>query len=357
MFNSYPNWVEKYASVIYNLLQSHDAQTHLPFNGFNFYPLFDDLWIDKIYQAIKKFNEMGLKIEEIIEFLPTHSSLKFNLFEIIIDLKTSNTDFKKAKIIVDFFISAIKARALNGDDWMNDNKIKIYKDAEEFLSEKNLIKANKDLSSEVAKIIAGCGTLVHGLYNDYCTDYGYDVFGPYNLPEKFGENATLFIRQFADLKGEGIWPERSSFPYKKIKIHTVYNNLESQSYYIGCHMVYKQSLVENLAYFQVQVDNTLVNSLKELKILREVILKNASQHYVMYKKLGFEDYKRIWLWQLCYQFKNFFTKVGIDWKPSQGMINRVRNKELADYMSNYDFTYNECCEKIGINYLRHIYGK
>lgn len=352
---NYPKWINGYAKAICKLGKSHDPDTHLPFNGFNFYPLFDDLWVDKIYNAIQKFHRSSLKLEEIIDFLPTHSSMKFNLLEIIIDLKTSNTDSSKAKFIVKFFVEAIKMRAVS-KNWYEDNKIWEYEDVEEIIKNKKLVKADRELSIEVGRIIAGCGNLAYGLYNDFCTDYGYDVFGPYDTSRQFGDRASFFVRQFIDLKPVNIWPERKNFPYKTIKVYTIYNNVVSESYYIGCHMNYKQSLVDNLSYFQVEIDNNFVNSLVKLKEVREVILQNASEHYVMYKNVGFEEHKRIWLWQLCYQFKNFFKKVGVDWRPSDEMIKRVKDKELVNYITSYDVSFKKCYENWGINYLKAVYA-
>lgn len=352
----YPEWIDKYAQTLYDLLKTHDTEALLPFNGFNFYPLFDDLWINKIHKAIQKYNESEFGIEDIIKYLPTHSSLKFNLLEIIIDLKTAHTDTLKAKKIVDFFVTAIKARAV-ADDWVNDNRIIDYKDADKIIKEKNLIKADRSLAVEVAKLTAGCGCLVHGLYNDFCTDFGYDVFGPYVLSNRFGKHATLFVRHFLDLKACDIWPKRhDGFPYETIKIHSAYNNVIAKSHYMGCHMVYEQSLIDNLAYFQVEIDGKFVNSLDELRNVKDVVLADASSQYVKYKNLGFEEHKRIWLWQLCYQFKDFFGKMGVDWRPSDEMINRVKNKKLISYISSFDFSFDECCEKCGINNLKHIYG-
>ena len=355
MKQRYPQWIDDYAKVVYNLISTHDADTNLPFNGFNFYPLFDSLWVNKIYKAIEKFNGSGSNIEDIIDFLPTHSSMKFNLLELIIDLKTSDTEPAKAKIIIDFFIKVIQERAGSGN-LFKDARIKRYENTSEIIKQKQIIKADRALAQEVAKIIAGCGTLSHGLYNDFCTDLDYDTFGPYDVSSKFGDNAVLFVRQFADSKPIDIWPEFENFPYKNIKTYTIYKGVESESHYLGCHMVYKQNLVDNLTHFQVEIDDRFVNSITELKQIRDKILQVASEHYARYINLGFEEHKQIWLWQLCYQFKLFFEKVGIDWRPSEKMIKQVKGKKLVNYIPRFDISFDEFCDKFGINYLKNIYS-
>jgi hypothetical protein len=353
---NYPKWIDGYAKTVYELVRDHDPGAHLPFNGFNFYPLFDKLWIDKIYQAITKFNKLNIPTKEIISFLPTHSSLKFNLLEIIVDLKTSDMDFEKARFMIDFFIKAIQERAINKNLWWENNLIREYKNIIKIAEDKKFVKANRDLSLEVAKIVVGCVSLVHGLYNDFCMDFGYDVFGPYNALEKYGANSSLFVRQLFDLKPIELWPEFNNFPYKKIKIYTIYKNVEIDSHYLGSHLVYKQNLVDNLSHFQMEIEGKLFSSLDELKKIREIIFERAGRHYTEYKNLGFEKQKSIWLWQLCYQFKEFFNRLGLDWKPSEEIISAVKNKELVDNISNYNTSYKVFREKFGINYLKNIYS-
>jgi len=351
-------WIDSvYGPSIYELLKGHgDPSVHLPFNGFNFYPVFDDLWVDKIYSAVKKARGSGLSMEELIQFLPTHSFLKFKLFELIIDFKTARTDPQKVKTIFEFFIEAIQLRAVNKNFWQ-DNRIREYENVDEVIASKKLVRVrDKNVSSEVGKITAGCGTLVHGLYNDFCTDFGYDVFGPYDATKQFGEGSSLFIRQFIDLKPLEIWPQKKDFPYKTIKIYSIYRNVDSQSNFIGCAMVYKQSVVDNLINFQLEIDNRFVHILEELKEVREMILKEASEHYVLYRDLGFEEQKRLWLFQLSYPFKNFFERVGVNWQPDNKMLERVKDRELVDYISSYDIPRQEFNEKFGVDYLKNIFG-
>lgn len=349
----YPKWIDGYAKAAYQLMRSHDPKTHLPFNGYEFYHYFFDLWIEKLYLAVKKFNSSKINIEEIINFLPPHSSIKFNLSEIIVMLEKSRADIDKAKTVIDFLVKIIESRAVN-KKWWRDNLIKKYKDVKRIIKNKKLIKANPDTSRELAKVIAGCITLAHGLYNDYCTDYSYDVYGPYKVPTKKNK-LTLFIREFRDLKATAVWPKRKNFPYQSIKVYTIYKNVSSKAYYIGCHMDYKENLVNNLVSFQLEVDDKFINSLDKLRRIKEIIFNNSSRHFSKYKKLEFEQQKRIYLKQLCYQFKGFFEKMGVDWRPTKEMVKRVKNKKLTNLFSNYNLTYKQYCQSGGINYLKRIY--
>ena len=351
----YPKWIDGFSDAIYDLIRTHDPKTHMPFNGFNFYPLIDDLLIDKMHKIIKCFRKSKIKMTAIIDTLPTHSAMKFIFLEIIISLKTSKTSKYKARLITDFFLEVLRYRAINQNFW-EDNKIHTYENVRDIIKKKGFIQANQTLSSEVAKIIAGCGSLVPGLYNDFCTDFGYDVFGPYDVSKKYGKGSSLFIRQFIDLKPIDIWPAFQTFPYKKILAYTVYKNVESESHYIGCHMFYKQSLVDNLSYFQIEVDGVFINTLDELKKIRENIFERTAAHYAQYKNAGFEEHKRLWLLQFFYQFQEFLGKLGLNWKPSKEMEKRVKEKELVRYITRYDLHPKEFSEKFALNYLKNTYS-
>ena len=112
MAQEYPSWIDEYSEAFYSSFQMHDVRVHMPFNGWDFYPLFADLWIDKVYKAIKSFREKGLRIEDVVNQLPNHGSMKFKLAEIIFFLRLAKTPSDRVKYIVDFFVEAIRAQTV-----------------------------------------------------------------------------------------------------------------------------------------------------------------------------------------------------------------------------------------------------
>lgn len=355
MKNNYPNWIDGYGKAVYEITASHDVATNLPFDGFELMPLYADLWIDHLYLAIKKFRESNITIDEISKVLPNHSSMKFNLFELAFMFQSAKSDYKIVREITDFFVEIIKYRSVS-KLWWENNIIKEYSNVVGVVESKKLLKVETETAKSVAKLSAGCAMLTQGLYNDFVTDYGYDVFGPYNAKDVYGEDYSLWIKEFADLNPVEIWPDRKDFPYKRITIFNVYKDLDSESYYIGCHMNYKQNLIDQMSYFQVEIDGSFVNNLEELNEVRDVILKNASEHFLLYKQFDFEKQKEIWMWQMCYQFKNFFEFLKLDWGPTKELLDSVKNKSLIPYYSKSDFNFSWHAETYGTNYLRDAYN-
>jgi hypothetical protein len=119
----------------------------------------------------------------------------------------------------------------------------------------------------------------------------------------------------------------------------------------------KGNLVDNLTHFQVEVNNRKVNSLNKLRQIKALILESSSSHFMQVKKFDFEKQKRMYLFQMCYQFKNFFEHLGLNWKPSRQMLDQVKNKKLTKYIddNDTDFTLAENKELMGVNYIKKIY--
>ncbi|MDO8521771.1 MAG: hypothetical protein Q7S08_00595 [bacterium] len=354
MSTTYPAWIDEYAEALYSSFQNHDVKAHMPFSGWDFYPLFADLWIDKLDKAIATIRMKGVRIESIVEQLPNHASMKFKLSEVILCLKSAHTTPLHARNIVDFFLEAIKVRTLGEPLWLN-NKIRLYKDVGSVIKDKKLVPANRELASEIGKIITGCATLAHGLYNDFCPDLAYDVYGPYDTSGVYGKGTSLVVRSFGDLNPVELWPEHAPQPYKKVEVFSIYHNVQMRPTYVACQMIYEQNLLDNLVAFQVEVDGKSANVLGELKSVRDKLLKSASELYVEYQGLGFEKQKEFWLYQLGYQLKTLFDITGHDWRPSQETIERVRGKKLIPTVETYNISRGEFYEKFGIEYLKTVY--
>jgi hypothetical protein len=59
--NAEPSWIGEFAEAIEVNFKNHDVKVHMPFNGWNYYPIFADLWVDKIYKAVQAFETKDLK--------------------------------------------------------------------------------------------------------------------------------------------------------------------------------------------------------------------------------------------------------------------------------------------------------
>ncbi len=352
MKKKHPQWIDEYADAFYTSFQQHDVRVHMPFSGWDFYPLFADLLVDKVHAAVEALQQKGLAASKIVDQLPNHASMKFKFPELILSFKTANTDPAIARRVSDFFVEAVQERAHGKELWLN-NKLQAH-DGGRLAKEKKFVPGNRAHASEIGKIITGCATLAHGLYNDFCPDISYDVYGPYDVSDVYGEGSTLIIRSFPDLSPSELWPEKK-LPYKSISVYTVYKGLTARPTFVPCQMILEQNPHDHFTHYQVEIDGRFVTEIDELKKIRETILKIGSELYVEYQSLGFEKHKELWLWQHGYQLKGLFDAAGLDWKPSRQMLARVRNKELIPTIATYQMPRKEFYEKFGIEYLKQSY--
>lgn len=344
------NWINEYAKKIFDITKTVDHRTFFPFDGFLFYPLFDNLWIEKFYQVVCELENKNISEADILKSLPTFSSLKFNFFEMLFMLNDANMDHEKSRKIINFFLQYIRHISVD-EKWYNHDRIQKYINIEH---KKELAIFKKEDAPIVGKIICGCAALVHGLYNDYCTDFGYDVFGPYDVSKKFGKGSELFIKYFPDLKAELIWPERKGKKIDDIVIYQVLKNIKSKSYYMGSHIDYKNNIIENTICARVDVNGRSVKNKKKLHEISEMLLDDAAFHYNMCKEFDFEKQKEIYLLQFCYQFKKLFELAGISWRPSKEMKSAIRGKKLIKGSNFGKFNYDQSKEYFGINYLKKV---
>ncbi len=350
MPTTYPPWIDGYAKAVYKLSASHDPSTHLPFDGFMLMPHYVPEWVSFLMGPIDAFTKSGKSIQDIIHALPGHSSLKFNVFLLAYMFSQAKTDPEIVVKITNFFVSAIKQRAVN-ETWWADNLIKKYQNPQQFT--KHLQPATTDTAKTAAKISAGCGMLVHALYNDFATDLSFDVYGPYPI----NTSETFWVREYQNLNPTELWPNRA-FPYTSIKIYATYKDLDSNAHYIGCHMDYKQNLIEKLSRINVEVDGKHISNDEELLKIKDTIFKSASREFQICKSWNFEKQKHMWMTQMCYQFKPFFEEFNLNWQPTNQLREAVKNKQLVQYWEDdMEFTYAWHQEALGANDLREAYKK
>ncbi len=106
MNNLNPNkWIRDYSDAVSDFtFGDHDPASHLPFNAFKFYPLYFNLWMDKIYSAIKIIESEKISKNKILTILPNYGSIKYIFYTLVNMGAYFNYDKEKAKTIFDFFI-------------------------------------------------------------------------------------------------------------------------------------------------------------------------------------------------------------------------------------------------------------
>jgi len=188
-------------------------------------------------------------------------------------------------------------------------------------------KSDVKIARQLGQLNAVAGSLVHGLYNDVVTDMSWDVYGPYSVNFK-GEDYIMLIRHFVNLAPHELWPEKYLASVKEIKIYALYQGVDWEINAVGCHTISKSgNPVEGLKQYVVLVDGHKVQG-DELDDLIDEFAGKAENLYKEIKKMSLEEIKEKVLLQECYQLKKIFEAAKIDWRPTEEMLARVRNKPL-----------------------------
>jgi len=348
-----PYWIEPFLKSSYQLFANHDPASHLPFDAWGLHPLYNDLWLRKIYEMIQVFKEKGYKIEDHQDLFPNLSSTRFIVLMNTIHYQTSKlNDPKLITTIQDFLVKSIELRSKD-DLFAYDKNIECSEaEIEKILDEKKLKNASIEESKEIGKILVALASLTHGLYNDWCTDYDYEITGPYKIG---GE--TVLLRSFPDLRPIDIWPD-INWDFENVSIITAYKNLDAKIAFVGCHILYTGNTIENLSRYRVEVDGRRLETLAELKDFRDKVMPIAAAQFEKYLGMDFENQKIKFVEQEHYQLKKLFDLVGVDWKPSSEILNRIKDKDLIrDVFPSYEMSLENYQKVFGGDKLIDAYSK
>lgn len=345
------DWIEDFAKSSYQLFINHDPQSHLPFNAWGLMPLYNDLWLEKLHELVKKFRKNELQIKDNLNYFPNLSSTRFILLMVIIHYQISK--LKNSALIVDvveFLVESIRLRsgsdlfALSSNTEFSDQQI------EKLLKDNVLNDATVEESKELGKILVALASLTHGLYNDWCTDYNYEISGPYKTKDKI-----MLLRYFPDCNPKEIWPDLS-WKFKNVSVITEYANLDANIAFVGCHITYSDNVIEKLERYSLNVDGKIIQNLEELKKLREDLMQIASKQYKKFMTMDFENQKIKFVEQENYQLKKLFELLKMDWRPSEEILERIKNKQLIDdIFPNYQMSLEDYKKTFGINRLIEAY--
>jgi len=347
-----PEWVQQLADSSYQLFINHDPQSHLPFNAWGLLPYYGDLWLKKIHEMVIEFKKRGYNISDYLDYFPNLSSTRFIMLMNVIHYHLSDLDDPRLIMeIQDFFVASVKARAKE-DLFATEKNVELSAiQLSELLEKRPIKKCNLEESKEIGKILVALASLTHGLYNDWCTDFNYEISGPY-----FNNEKTVLIRSFPDTRPIDIWPEINWY-FKDFSIIAEYSKLSVKIAFVGCHITYSENSVENLSGYNFQVDGKDISGVGQLKTLREKLMPIAAEQYEKFMGMDFESQKIKFVYQEHYQLKKLFDLAGIGWQPSAKLLDRIKGKELVkDVFTNYNVTIDEYREIFGFNKLIKAYN-
>ncbi|OGE31005.1 hypothetical protein A2631_04970 [Candidatus Daviesbacteria bacterium RIFCSPHIGHO2_01_FULL_44_29] len=303
------------------------AEAEKPFPMTDSLPLWYDLFVIKVAEALQKN-----KLQP--ELLPTVSNLRFILYKIMRSYVGLSEERKRQvqkpyQKVFNLLLETIRKLVPIDSFCVHSNLYWSQEEVEDRLSQLELSPVqDREESRLIAKLNLGLTSLVHGLYNDIVTDFGIDVYGPYQVAID-GQEYALLVKNFPDLNPLALsWPQQFLPKIKQVYMYLLYAGTKWEIKGVGCHTnLLSGNPIDDLRKVAVVADGEILDQ-KEIEALTKETLLKSQDLYIHIIDSGFEEQKKQALFQECFQFKKLFDKAGIDWKPSQEMIARVAGKEI-----------------------------
>lgn len=319
------SWIKEFSKSASNLFKGQVLEGFQPIDFYHFFPLWYDVWIVHIAQAMKKLGLESKHFNKTKELLPPPSNIRAILVKMIPSYHANPAKNKEDyQLVANFFVRMLKESCPDDPFALKSNPLHASTEIGTLITKTNWNKANVQTARKIGQLITATGSLVHGLYNDVVTDLGWDVYGPYFLKS----NQTFLIRHFPNLQPKELWHKKFLASVKEIIIYAIYKDVKWEISFVGCHTISKgQSPVEGMEKFAIYAGKKPLNISKIDTLIEELSLK-ATKIYKEIQRLNFEELKLLVMKQECYQLKKLFDKAGIDWQPTREMITRVKNKPL-----------------------------
>jgi len=318
------SWIKDWAEGSFSLFSGNTVEAFQPLDFFHFYGLWYDLWVKQFLKAAEKLNAENKSYQELKDLLSTPSNMRAIIQKIIpAYLGTANPNKGEYARMANFFARMLMECCPNDPFGKTSNPFHTEKEVQEIYKQIIWKEGNPAIARKLGRLITAAGSLVHGLYNDVVTDFGWDAYGPYKINDQ-----TLLIRDFPDLQPEDLWDKNFLAKIKSLKIYGLYKDVEWQINCVGCHTTVKNgSPITGLKKYAVVADGKYLTESGIDELIKELSDK-AEKIYQEIRKKGFEELKTLVMLQECYQLKKFMSAAGLDWRPTNEMSERIINKPL-----------------------------
>ena len=319
------SWIKKFADGSYSLAAGQPIEGFQPIDFYHFFPLWYGLWIPRIAEAIIKLNAEHKTYQELKHLLPTPSNTRSKFQKIIPTYKGwVKKDAGATKIVTNFYARMLQESCPEDPFGKTRNPFHTKEEVTNILKNASWQPANPDIARKLGQLITAAGSLVHGLYNDLGTDYGWDAYGPYET-----NDGTLLIRDFPDFQPTELWPNHLLGPIKSLQIYGLYKDVAWEIGCVGCHTIVRAgSPITGLKKYSVVIDGKVISE-HEIDTLIQKSAASAEQLYKIIRQKTFEELKQMVMLQECFQVKKLLDAAGVDWRPTPAMVESIDKKPLA----------------------------
>lgn len=320
--------IDKLLNVYCEGIYAMDPKTALPFWDYDFGPIYGDLWINKMLEAISRAKKLKLSYQQINGYFKNIAVPRKELIYSLVDLKVGKIPFDKRMEFVDFWWNVINQTCVKDCLVEKANIIHSREQIGKMITDIPWQKADLINARQIGNLAMNLNSLSYGLYTDIFAHNAMENFGAYDVSKYFGNKKhILVVKQWVNLKPIELWSEFNNFKFDNIKVYAIYKDIDF-TVDIYTHQTYSGSAASNLAQYCVLAnDGKVFNDAARLEKINNYLGKTVVNHFTKVQNRGFEEAKKMWVLARNYQFIDFFKAVGLEWRDWQ-MLDRVKNKPL-----------------------------
>jgi len=323
-------WIDQFARSTFNLYAGQVIEGFQPIDFFHFYPLWYDLWVERVASALNTLEADQKSYQELKPILPIPSSLRVQLQKLVPTWQGTSRQHAPAFRTYGEFFARMAAETNPTDPFAEtSNRIHSPSEIENMLGAIAWQSGSPTAARLMGQLITAAGSLGHGLFNDLGIDYSWDAYGPYPVTYK-GENYTLLIREFTHLRPAELWSAEHLSNVETITLFGLYQNVDWIIPFVGCHASPKSgSIVDGLKHFSLAADGQPLDETATKTLIVDLSTK-AEALYRVIRAMNFEALKTKVMEQECYQLKELLTAADMDWRPTTKMLESVKDRPLLE---------------------------
>lgn len=287
-------------------------------------PLFSVPWLEKMLVATRAV-PAALDPVDYPRVFGGPSVPRKELIYSLVDLKVARIPRDERLRRVSFWIGLL--RTWCGEDWLSSgaNRAPGQDRIDVMLAAPHWVDTGRDGGLAVGRMVVTLNALAYGLYSDVFVHQCAECRGPYRVPS--AGRRELLVRSWSGLWPRQLQPDAQDPGFDEVVIASVYEDCQC-SMDIYNHVSWSGSPVEHLRRYAVWFDGVAARiTLDELDTIAQRIGGLAQRTFRQYQRLDLEEKKAIWVRQRNYQFRNFFTLVGLPTDAPE-MLAAVRSKPL-----------------------------
>ncbi|TSC94770.1 MAG: Uncharacterized protein CEN87_304 [Parcubacteria group bacterium Licking1014_1] len=325
----YPQWIDEFAKSVHNSFANMVPGNWGPIDYLAFMHHNNNAFFDKLYKAIKTIKEKGHSNEEIAETFTCPSALRCAFLFLTWEYGFSDPKQKeKFKEIAEFFVDVLSYMMKEDVFCFSKNIAHDKEEINKILETTPWNDSDPKIARELGKLYNSCAALAFSLWRDFFPQISHEVYGPYDASSKFGENTILVMKHFPKLLPKEIWSDLN-YEYSDVKIFQIFKNVKFKCEIIGMHTIYEGDIINNNVAYAVVVNDKFVD-INQIKEASKNISEITTKQIQIYDRITMDELKRKTLEWECYQFINFFKLAEMDWKPTEEMVNAVKNKNIGE---------------------------